>query len=130
MKRTAIPKRRSKPRRGPLRDAAYLHWLTRTPCCICVRGVVDLLEKTEFSDYRRSDPAHGPVNGMGSKGADNEATPLCRHHHDELDGHAKLPNGQVGRKAFERFYDVDLKAIAARCWAAYQARRGAVAVSS
>jgi hypothetical protein len=39
------------------------------------------------------------VGGRGLKGADNEALPLCHQVHLWVDGHAKLPNGEVGRRA-------------------------------
>ena len=31
------------------------------------------------------DPAHGPINGGASKGPDDEAIPLCRYHHEEME---------------------------------------------
>ena len=81
------------------------------------------------TELRLSDPAHGPANGLSSKGPDNEAVPLCRFHHDQVDGHVRITSTLVGRKAFERFYDVDLKDIAARCWEIYPARYGEYAAT-
>lgn len=56
------------------------------------------------------DPAHGPVNGMRSKGPDNEAIPLCRVHHKE--------QTRIGWQAFEARYGF-IRAHEAAAW--YQA---------
>lgn len=66
------------------------------------------------------DPAHTENNGMSSKGPDSSCAPLCRNHHDQYDGHRKLPNGEVGREAFEAYYKIDMKREAAMWYAAYQ----------
>lgn len=42
------------------------------------------------------DPAHGPVNGTGSKGPDNEALPLCRDHHEY--------QAEIGHERFAQLY--------------------------
>ena len=57
------------------------------------------------------DPAHGPVNGRGSKGPDNEAIPLCRHHHDE--------QHRVGWPAFEAKYGFSRAEQAKVFWTGY-----------
>ena len=103
-RRTPVKKRRSKPRRGPLRDPEYRKWLKYEYCAIgeaygsegCT-GVTD--------------PAHTENNGMGSKGPDSSCIPLCRRHHREYD---------AGRAAFEKKYGLDMKAIAAQLWSQYQ----------
>lgn len=46
--------------------------------------------------YQIIDPAHGPSAGARVKGPDNEAIPLCRHHHTE--------QHQIGWPAFESKY--------------------------
>ena len=67
-----------------MRDLAYLQFLRsygRCVACVC--------------NFRYSpmgcDPAHGPANGMGSKGPDDGAIPLCRSHHAEQHAMAKWP---------------------------------------
>ena len=57
------------------------------------------------------DPAHGPVNGRSSKGPDNEAIPLCSHHHEE--------QHRVGWPAFEAKYGFSREKEAAAHYAAY-----------
>ena len=75
LKRTALKPRLSRPnakrpgvRRGPLRNRGYLDWLRERRCvacrqvsCAAARGVV-------YGYSSMIDPAHGPVNGRGSKG--------------------------------------------------------------
>lgn len=111
MKRTPI-KRGTKPvrkkRPGParrvlvVRDRKYLDWLISERCVMCLNPEPD----------QGCDPAHGPVNGMRSKGPDNEAIPLCRLHHTE-----QYMNGWP---AFERRYGIDRAAIAAEHYARYK----------
>jgi hypothetical protein len=66
------------------------------------------------------DPAHSEHNGMSSKGRDSSCLPLCRDHHEQADGHKRLPNGMVGRAEFEAYYRLDLKSIAANWWKKFQ----------
>ena len=66
------------------------------------------------------DPAHTENNGMRSKGRDSSCAPLCRDHHDQFDGHKRLPNGKVGRVAFEEYYLLDMKSVAEKCWKRFQ----------
>ncbi len=113
MKRMAVKKRRTgKPRRGPMRDAGYRRWLSNRICAVTI-----LAEREDCRDIFPCDPAHTENNGMGSKGPDSSCVPLCRKHHREYD---------AGRKAFEKKYGLDMKAIAKEYYAAYGAteRRG------
>lgn len=87
-----IPKRRSKPRRGPLRCPAYRAWLKDKRCCVCPWQPGHML------GFVPSDPAHTQNNGMRSKGSDASCIPLCRTHHEEFDS---------GRKSFQQKYGVD-----------------------
>ena len=109
-----IPRRRSKPRRGPAnippeqwRNAGYRLWLREN--CLCVAGLATGSETC--SAFAISDPAHTQNNGRGSKGPDASCAPLCRKHHREYD---------AGREAFEEKYGVDMKHEAAVHWAVYQ----------
>lgn len=94
--RKPIPQKRAKPRRGPLRDPGYLAFLREEGDCVVCRILTrqwadrmralgtDVTQLSPRSLLNRAcDPAHGPVNGMRSKGPDNEALPLCRIHHEE-----------------------------------------------
>ena len=73
----------------------------------------------DFSPVERSDPAHTERGGMSMKGPDSSCAPLCRFHHNQFDGKVKLANGEVGRRAFEDFYHIDMQAIAKAWWEAY-----------
>jgi hypothetical protein len=108
MKRPPIPRKRpGGPRRGPLRSPKYLAFLRSHGWCV-------------ICGASGCDPAHGPVNGLSSKGPDNEAVPMCRKHHDQLDGHAPLPNKEYGRKAFEEYYQIGLAQQARYWWGRFQ----------
>jgi hypothetical protein len=109
IRRTPVKKRRAKPRRGPLRDAKYRRWL-RDRLCAVWRGPDSCFLLSDC------DAAHTANNGMGSKGPDSSCVPLCRKHHREYD---------AGRKAFEKKYGVDMRAIAAEQWARYEQERAA-----
>lgn len=60
----------------------------------------------------KCDPAHGPVNGMSSKGGDDGIITLCRLHHEEQ--HA------LTWPVFEAKYGIDRAAIAAEHYARYK----------
>lgn len=92
-----IPNRRTKPRRGPLRDPAYRRYLRDKPCVVC--------------GWLKCDAAHTENNGLSSKGPDSSCVPLCRDHHREYDS---------GRAAFEARRKRDMREIAAKWWAKYQ----------
>jgi hypothetical protein len=103
-----IPARRKGgARRGPAgippeqwRNPAYLAFLREEGKC----GVL-------HCGSRRCDPAHGPVNGRGSKGPDAEAAPLCRYHHERQ--HA------LGWTKFQEAYGYDRALEAAAWWAVW-----------
>lgn len=106
-----IPRKRAKPRRGPMRDPEYLAFLRSEgkcePCCILKFDRIPFRES-------RIEAAHGPVNGRGSKGPDNEAIPMCSMHHRE--------QHQEGWKRFEArlsLFGFDRKREAATWYAAY-----------
>lgn len=98
-----IPRKRAKPRRGPLRSPEYRAWLKERRCCIC--------------RSRECDPAHTKNNGMRSKGPDSSCAPLCREHHGEFD---------AGRKAFEVKYEISMEQAAAAHWFLFRLEKGEV----
>jgi len=103
--RKAIPKKRAKARRGPMRDPKYRQWCRYHDC------VVQPHQDCRYAgDGNGSDPAHTQNNGTSSKGPDSSCVPLCRKHHDEYD---------AGREAFEKKYGVDMKALAAEHYARF-----------
>jgi hypothetical protein len=98
-----VPSRRSKPRRVPVdRNPDYLAFLRYE--CRCV--VCEIIRRRTPRSARwvrivlpQCDAAHGPVNGMGSKGPDTGAIPLCRAHHAE--------QHHIGWPAFCAKYELD-----------------------
>lgn len=118
---TPIPRRRSKPRRGPLRDRKYLRFLRYQGFCVVCFPYDHASSWSDSDTFARClgtsedweiDPCHGPVNGMGSKGPDNEAVPMCRRHHRQ--------QTRLGWECFEHRCAIDRKAKAAEWWEAYQ----------
>jgi len=75
MKRTSIPKKRAKPRRGPLRDKKYLAFIAAQSCCVPGYHLMppDQLCLVEV--------AHVGLRGLGQKCSDRETIPLCAWHH-------------------------------------------------
>jgi hypothetical protein len=63
---------------------------------------------------------------MRSKGPDSSRAPLCggldtNMHHEQYDGHVKLPNGEFGgHDNFERYYGMDVRREAEIHYAVYQ----------
>ena len=119
----AVNRKRSRPRRGPMRDPAYLCWLRENGKCLaCIyvgsfRTGGDWTQEEKMEAARNyanlpCDPAHGPVNGRGSKRPGPPgAIPLCRSHHDE--------QHRVGWPAFEARYGFSREKEAAARYAAY-----------
>jgi hypothetical protein len=110
-----IPKVRSKPRRGPLRDPKYRAWCREQLCLITIKYGSLIASVANDDDAVCSlgppnDPAHTENNGTSSKGPDSSCVPLCRKHHNEYD---------AGREVFEKKYGVSMKKIAAEHYARY-----------
>ena len=106
-------KRTGKRRVGVLRCPKYLAWLKGRRCVACyqeVRGEAPITVASWIIDA-----AHGPVNGMGSKGPDDGAISLCRAHHDEME--------RMRWPAFEGRYGFSREAEARRLWDAWLAMR-------
>jgi len=89
MKRTSIARstkpiqrKRSKLRRGALKDPAYLDWIRMLPCMICwPRMMFQVALDCLPSGLPRSEAAHVGVRGLGQKCSDRESVPLCEVHH-------------------------------------------------
>jgi hypothetical protein len=109
--RTPIPRKRVKPRRGPLRDPQYRELLRGKRCACCQRF---------GTRWNPVDLAHTENNGMRSKGPDSSCAPLCRMCHNEYDS---------GREEFERRTGLDMRRIAREHWDSYvlaSSKRGAL----
>lgn len=119
-RRTRVKARRSTPRRvSVLRDQEYMDWLKERQCVAC---------KTSFDVFSVKyqpitafgcliDPAHTVNNGRSSKGPDSSCIPLCRRHHDEMDG--RLNTAIVTKSQFAAKYGLDLAAEAAAHYALF-----------
>ena len=72
--RTPVKRKRSKPRRGRVRDPKYLAWL---------RGLACILAGSSFSSPcgGKTEAAHVGARGLGQKCSDREALPMCANHH-------------------------------------------------
>lgn len=129
IKRSALPARtkrvcpkRETPRRvSVMRDPEYLAFLRERSCVACI------IERDEATRWERlpkampcvSDPAHGPVNGRGSKGPDDGAISLCRSHHSE--------QHKLGWEAFQKKYGFDRQKEAIALYATYLIATGKLA---
>lgn len=127
---TAKPRaKRATARRGPERDQSYMDWLKERKCVVCLRLKINWWQHVPVLDrayYAIIDPAHTVNNGRGCKGPDSSCIPLCRMHHDEMDG--RLSKRITTKEAFAAKYDLDLAKEAAAHWAIYQIDREATAV--
>lgn len=108
IKRSTKPVRKKRPgkarRVSVVRDRKYLDWLKTQFCVVSQSLFLRGLTEYVYAKPVIIDPAHGPVNGMGSKGGDDGAIPLTREYHTEQ--HA------IGWPAFEEKYGIDRTAIA------------------
>ena len=107
MKRSRINPKRKEPRRGPMRDPAFLAYLRTQPCDAC--KAIDYPDRLRPCGIVQA--AHGPVNGMSSKGPDVEAIALGEGHHRE--------QHEIGWPAFEAKYKFNRAQVAARHYLNY-----------
>ncbi len=111
-------KRPGKARRvSVVRDQPYMDWLKPKPCVACMASG----HKAEAYAMmpRTSDPAHtAKTNGMRSKGPDSSCIPLCRFHHQEMDG--QLTTSLSTKAKFAVKYSLDLAAVAAEYYARFK----------
>lgn len=121
LKRTPIARSNNRPnvkRPGParrvsvVRDRNYLDWLKEQFCVVSQSLFVRGLTQYVYALPVIIDPAHGPVNGMSSKGPDSGAIPLTREYHEE--------QTRIGWPAFEKKYSIDRAAIAAEHYARFK----------
>lgn len=102
-----IKSKRSKPRRGPLRDPAYRAWLREQRCAVWRHT-----PRFRFVLCGGSiDAAHTVNNGMASKGSDASCLPLCRTHHQQFD---------AGREYFNIYWGINCAELAKEYWEIYQ----------
>lgn len=111
MTRSLPPKRRSKPRRGRVRDFAYLVFLHDLPCLLSGRG------DTQCAGYLT---CHH-VRFCGSMRDDFRTVPLCCAHHIEGCGNDSIE--RLGRRKWEEKFGIDLEAAIVNYNAAYELQK-------
>jgi hypothetical protein len=105
-RRKRIRLRRSEPRRGPDRDAAYLAWIRTLGCAVCGRhSAVEAAHTTALGS-----------RGLSQKSSDYSAIPLCVGHHRGNVGsyHA------LGERKFEVVHGVDIGELVGRLMSWYR----------
>jgi len=110
IQRSAIKPKRSKPRRGPAKDPAYLDWLRTLPCCVCAAWREIFSEQHTQADQKTAtEAAHVGARGLGQKcDDDREALPICERHHRT----GALAQHKLGKK-FWTYHGLDRDALIA-----------------
>lgn len=97
------------PKHKPARDPAFLEFVRKHLCCVCLTqpvlltwGGMEIDGKVKISKH--SDPHHLDGRGMGTKGSDYRTVPMCFCHHREAT--------DTSKEKFEAKYDIDLDAVA------------------
>ena len=120
-RRAPVRRERNIRRVSVLRDPGYMEWLKERPCVACMKA--DLPRSVLVGSclqWRRMptiDPAHTINNGRSSKGPDSSCIPLCRYHHDEMDG--RLSTAVTTKRQFAAKYGLDLAEESAAHYALY-----------
>lgn len=81
-----------------------MDWLSNECGCVVCKSL-----GKRFGGWleRIIDPAHTVGNGRSSKGPDSSCIPLCRHHHDEMDG--RLSTTITTKAQFAAKYGLDIE---------------------
>lgn len=113
------PKKFGTERPGPIRCEPHLQWVRGHECAICGRRAEVITPNGITTRYHRCEgkiiAAHvrtGTDGAAGEKPSDWWAIPLC----ESLTGGAHKEQHQIGEAAFERRYNIDMKAIARDLW--------------
>jgi len=99
-----------------LRDPGYMEWLKDRPCVACMKRRVPI-GPCAWWRLAIIDPAHTLNNGFSSKGPDSSCIPLCRYHHDEMDG--RLSAAMTTKEQFAAKYSLNLANESAAHYALY-----------
>ena len=115
-------KRTTMRRVSVLRDPGYMEWLKERPCVACMKAgrfrAVPVGLCAQWWTMATIDPAHTLNNGRSSKGPDSSCIPLCRYHHDEMDG--RLSTAVTTKEQFAEKYGLDLAREAEANYALYR----------
>lgn len=113
----SFPLPRARRRRvSVLRDPEYMDWLKERPCVACVKQAAPV-GPCAWWRLAIIDPAHTLNNGLSSKGPDSSCIPLCRYHHDEMDG--RLSAAVTTKQQFAAKYGLNLVNESAAHYALY-----------
>lgn len=113
LKRTAIKKRRSKPRRGVAKDPAYLSYIGGLPCLLVDFFVPSTCEGRLTVHH---------VRANGSPKNDRDTVPLCEAHHLHDFGSQSIE--RMGKRKWQEYFSVDLCATIAQLQEEYTCRSG------
>ena len=123
-----IPKRRAKPRRGPVVDLNYRKFIRKFACVACLHGLFrdDQDHLPALVEYRvnrqksRTEFAHVGQRGLSQLCDDRDGLPLCgdKHHRNGPHSHHKLG------KLFWNFHGLDRQALIAEANRLYIADGG------
>ena len=108
-RRVPVRKERSRPRRGPARNPAYLAWIRTLECAVCARsGCRPAMVEAAHTNIL------GP-RGLNQKASDYSAIPLCAaHHRENRDSYHAL-----GESAFLSTHGIDLQELVLRLQARF-----------
>lgn len=98
-------KRSGSPRRGRIRDKAYLEFIASLPCLVSGRRPVTVHHVRRFGEQK----------------SDRRTVPLLAEFHMHAFGPYSIE--RMGKPAFEQMFGVDLEAAICRYNAEYEARR-------
>ncbi len=87
-----IKKKRTKPRRGVLKDPAYLDFIRQQKCCVCLKWGNNIPMQ-----WTPTEAAHVGERGLSQKCSDRKTLPLCERHHRT----GPLAAHQLGKKFWE-----------------------------
>lgn len=87
-----IPRRRAKPRRGPVVDPKFRAFVRTFGCIACWLTLVQTVEWNSGCQKSPTECAHVGQRGLGQKCSDCESLPLCRdeHHQNGPESHHVL----------------------------------------
>jgi hypothetical protein len=110
IRRTAVKKRRTKPRRGRVIDKPFLAWMHAQPCA--VRTMAWLCSgEIEFHHVR----------DFGSPKNDRRGLPLCTGHHTA----GETAIHKLGKRTFQEVHGIDIEGMIATYNRDYESERAA-----
>ena len=122
-----IPRKRAKPRRGPVVDRLYCDFVRCFGCIACTRGLLigqcDSWDGTDLnSHFQRSltECAHVGRRGLSQRCSDRETLPLCRGEHHQ---HGPESHHVLGKR-FWTFHALDRRALIAELNRLYELESG------